>query len=114
MVKTECVGKGSLTETPSSWVKTATLQLRRKLGINVESVCTTCRKEKRQECCEVKTEKSEFGSMEALMGILYQIRCNLFHGDKTEREEFQMERNKSLVRIGNRILTIILNSLIEN
>ena len=55
-----------------------------------------------------------FGSMEALIRILYQVRCNLFHGDKTEREEFQMGRNQLLVKIGDHITAAILNSLVEN
>lgn len=114
LATTECVGEGFGAAPPNRWVKTATLQLRKKLNVDTNRVCATCRSEKRQKCREVKTVEYEFGCMEALMRILYQIRCNLFHGDKTEREEFQMERNKFLVRIGDRILTVILNILIGN
>jgi hypothetical protein len=113
LVVMECVGRGPSTEPPDSWVKTATLQLREKLGINANA-CDTCRSDKRQKCQNVKTVKYEFGCMEALIRILYQVRCNLFHGDKTEREEFQMGRNQLLVQIGDRITAVILNSLVEN
>ena len=113
LVCTECVGRGLGNEPPDKWVKTATLQLRKKLGIDA-NVCDTCRSEKRQECQNVETVEYEFGCMEALMRVLYQVRCNLFHGDKTNREEFQMERNQSLVRTGNRIIAIVLNSIMAN
>jgi hypothetical protein len=113
LVGMECVGRGPSTEPPDSCVKTATLQLREKLGINA-NVCDTCRSDKRQKCQNVKTVEYEFGCMEALIRILYQVRCNLFHGDKTEREQFQMGRNQLLVQIGDRITAVILNSLVEN
>jgi len=113
LVSMECVGRGPGTEPPDRWVKTAVLQLRKKLGIDA-NVCDTCRSEKRQECQNVETVEYEFGCMEALMRVMYQVRCNLFHGDKTNREEFQMERNQSLVRTGNRIIAIVLNSIMAN
>ena len=114
LVKKECVGEGLEAAPPSRWVKTATLQLRRKLGIDTERVCATCRSEKRRKCCEVKTEEYEFGRMEALMRILYQIRCNLFHGGKTEWGRGQMKRNQCLVETGNKVVTIILEKLVRS
>jgi len=53
--------------------------------------------------------------MEALMRILYQIRCNLFHGDKIEyKNGEQADRNKFLVNIGNKMLEKVLCSIVEN
>jgi len=114
LAKIECVGEGLGVSPPNRWVKTATLQLRKKLRMDIKSACVACRSEKRQRCLGVKAEKYEFGRMEALMRILYQIRCNLFHGGKTEHEEFHLERNKILIRTGNHILENILYSLIED
>jgi len=113
LVNDDCVGRGLEAAPPSRWVKTATLQLREKLGINTADVCANCRSEKQQKCKGITTVKHDFGRMEALMRILYQIRCNLFHGGKTEWGRGQMERNQSLVRIGNQIVTIILEKLLE-
>ena len=48
------------------------------------------------------------------MRILYQIRCNLFPGDKPELIGSQGVRNKELVRIGNEILTHILHQLAQD
>ena len=43
------------------------------------------------------------------MRILYQIRCNLFHGDKSELED---PRNLKLVGLGDEILRAILTELV--
>jgi len=115
LIKTECVGEGKEDAPPNSWVKTASLQLRKALNIDSNSVCANCRREKRRECEKIEIEPYTFGKMEALMRILYQIRCNLFHGDKTEYENgAQAERNKFLVKIGNKTLEIFLHSITEN
>lgn len=115
LIKTECVGKGKGDAPPDSWVKTASLQLRKALSMDSNSVCAGCRKEKRRECEKIEVEQYSFGKMEALMRILYQIRCNLFHGDKTEyKNGAQAKRNKFLVNIGNEILEKVLYSIVEN
>lgn len=112
LVRTECVGEGRATKPPNSWVKTATLHLREVLLTNSENVCKSCRPDKRQQCQNVAQKSYAFGNMEALARVLYQIRCNLFHGDKTEYEDgFQVARNRFLVRIGNDITEIILRSI---
>jgi len=115
LMKTECVGNGKGDAPPVSWVKTASLQLRKALNIDPNSVCAGCRKEKRRECEKIKIEQYSFGKMEALMRILYQIRCNLFHGDKTEyKNGAQAKRNRSLVNTSNKILEKILFSIVKN
>lgn len=113
LIKTECVGNGKDIAPPNGRIKTASLQLRKILNIDFSRVCAACRIEKRKACKRIKTEQCTYGRMEALMIVLYQIRCNLFHGDKTEYENGeQAERNKLLVNLGNKILEKILHSLI--
>jgi len=114
LVRTECVGDGKYEAPPNSWVKTASLLLRKRLGINQQSICSVCREHKRRMCDNVNLESYNFGNMEALMRILYQIRCNLFHGDKTEyRDGEEAERNKMLVSLGNQVLEIVLKSIMQ-
>lgn len=113
IAKTECIGNGKGEKPPNTWIKTASLQLRKALDINLEDVCANCRKAKRRKCQIITTKPYNFGKMEALMRILYQIRCNLFHGDKTEYQNgAQVERNKFLIKIGNNILEKVLHSII--
>lgn len=54
LIKTECVGKGRGHAPPDGWVKTASLQLRKALNVDLNSVCANCRKEKRTECQKIK------------------------------------------------------------
>ena len=115
LVSTECVGKGKKDNPPNSWVKTASLQLRKALNLDANRICARCRTTKRIGCEKINTESYDFQNMEALMRILYQIRCNLFHGDKTEyNNSEQGERNKFLVRVGNEVLDKILESTVHN
>ena len=110
LVKTECVGSKIGPAPPNGWVKTATLQLRDALNVDGLSVCGRCREEKETACRTVKLKQHDFGNMEALMSILYQIRCNLFHGEKTEHTNGnQVTRNRLLVKIGNTALEKILD-----
>lgn len=104
LVSLECVGKGRNDAIPRDDIKQATLFLRKEFQINSDDICRTCRKI--YSCTNQSLD--DFQKFEAIMKILYQIRCNLFHGDKPELNGAQGERNKKLVRIGNRILTNIL------
>lgn len=110
LVDQECVGDGKGENSPSSEVKAATNYLRSSLGVNKKLVCNNCRPNKRSKCSGV-TEKGKYGRLEALLRIIYQIRCNLIHGDKVELTEEQGERNKRLVRLANPILREILSNL---
>lgn len=55
-----------------------------------------------------------FQDFEALIRVLYQIRCNLFHGDKLDGNELQRSRNRELITNGNIILQKILEEIVLN
>ena len=107
LVSLECVGKGRNDAIPWNDIKQATLYLRKEFQINSDDICDTCRK--KNSC--TKQSLDGFQKFEAIMRILYQIRCNLFHGDKPDLYGAQGDRNKKLVYIGNRILTNILERI---
>ena len=112
IVGTECVGKGKLTAPPDAFVKEATLHLRNTLTIDSDKICNKCRTAKKTACQQIALKNYPFSDMEALIRILYQIRCNLYHGDKTEvRDEFQMARDRELARIGSYIIERLLFSI---
>lgn len=97
---------------PDSWVKTATIFLRKKL-FNIPYECDDiCRENKQCFCTQITEENYQFTELEALLRIIYQIRCNLFHGDKLEYSGFQEIRNRELVNLSNQIIKIILNRII--
>ncbi|TET19791.1 hypothetical protein E3J74_04805 [Candidatus Bathyarchaeota archaeon] len=110
LVAQECVGNGKGENPPSSQVKAATGHLRNLLGVHKRQICIHCRPDKRNQCSRV-AEKGKDGHLEALLRIIYQIRCNLIHGDKVELKEDQGERNKKLVRLATPILREILLNL---
>lgn len=107
LVDLECVGNGKGEKPPLSEVKAATNQLRNLLGVNRKQVCDRCRPTKKDQCSRV-AEEDQFSRLEALLRIIYQIRCNLIHGDKIELTEEQGERNRKLARLANHILKEIL------
>lgn len=112
LIKTECVGEGEGPVPPNRWVKTASSQLRKSLKVDESSICAECRTSKRKKCKTIKLKTHNFKRMEALMRILYQVRCNLFHGDKTEHTDGeQARRNRLLVKVGNNVLEKILRSI---
>ncbi len=111
LVRLECVGEGKNDLLPNEYVRTATLHLRRELHIT-DDVCSDCRKKNTCDCSEMLN--ANFHKLDATIRILYQIRCNLFHGDKPELEGNQGERNKKLIKIGDRILTDILQNLADD
>jgi hypothetical protein len=105
----ECIGEGKLSEPPSKYVREASQTLKEKLGLRYE--CELCRPEKKSRCANDNIISYPFVEFEALMKILYQVRCNLFHGDKLESDEYQEERNKDLIKSGNIVLRDILNEV---
>jgi hypothetical protein len=111
LVSCECVGNGKNDALPDEFVRTATLHLRRELNIIVD-VCSNC--SKTNTCDRSEISNPNFHKLDATMRILYQIRCNLFHGDKPELDGEQGDRNKELVGIGDKILTNIFQSLADN
>lgn len=108
LVALECVGVGKNGAQPNKYVRLATLYLRKEFQLN-SNICSNCKK---KEYCK-PDGINNFRKLDAIMRILYQIRCNLFHGDKPELMESQGERNKKLLRIGNDILTNILQQLTQ-
>ena len=108
LIKEECVGKGRDHEL-DKYVLSATKYLRNELKID-SNICNICRK-KKDICNSNEIENNEFEKLDAVMRIIYQIRCNLFHGDKSELNGPKGVRNKSYVRIANEILLVILKRI---
>jgi hypothetical protein len=111
LVEDECVGDGKEEAPPNSWVKTASVQLRKHLELDQNTICRRCRKNKQKECNAVHLENFQFTKFEAPMRIIYQVRCNLFHGNKSEYEGYQGERNRKLVIASNMILEKVLEKI---
>lgn len=67
------------------------------------------------ELCDVHQRAREWtgSEFEAAMGIIRQIRNNLFHGRKLELMDRQYERNRQLVTTAARITTLLLDHLVE-
>jgi hypothetical protein len=105
----ECVGEGIGGNPPHPEVKSATTFLRELLDIDHDRICSNiCREEKRLQCSSVKLSSWEGNPASALLRISYQIRCNLFHGDKLEYTGQEGTRNLFLVGCGIRTLSEIL------
>ena len=111
LVQDECVGDGRGESPPNSWVKTASMQLREKMNIDIATICKRCRRNKYLECQNIQLENYKFSPFEALSRIVYQVRCNLFHGDKSEYKGEQGRRNKDLVVASNIILDNVLKEI---
>lgn len=110
LIKEECVGRGILTSKPSKYVKKATLMLREIYGLS--EGCINCREPKKQLCQNIPDVPNNFIPFEALIIIIYQIRCNLFHGEKLDIFEDQNSRDKKLVEASSSILDSILRLII--
>jgi len=108
----ECIGEGELAEKPNPYVKKASEVLKSKLGVSYN--CEKCRGDKKQNCQNIRPGDYNFQDFEALMRILYQIRCNLFHGAKLDQNEYQSARNQKLVTQGNIVLRTILEEVAKS
>lgn len=120
LVSLECIGgekdpSGILKPKPE--VKTATLHLREAFKLddgNVIHDCQfhACRPEKRAVCNPVAADPWGYSKMGALLRLVYQVRCNLVHGDKRFMARgFQAERDRELVHLSYEILKIILREI---
>ncbi len=113
----ECIGSerndGQGLWVPNRWVKSATMYLRAHSTVEVgENVCTGCRK--REECRDVVCEEWVRSPMAALMRLVYQVRCNLIHGDKRlVGHGFQTDRDEDLVSISTVILRRVLQRILD-
>jgi hypothetical protein len=122
LVSLECIGgkrvKDSNLLKPDKWVKSATLYLREQLGLLPHAdpfVCqfAACRPEKQRLCNGVTPEPWDKGEMAALLRLVYQVRCNLVHGDKRLYSQSpQTGRDLELITVStvilDRVLAIIL------
>jgi len=120
LVSLECIGgekdpSGILR--PKQEVKSATLYLREFFhidnGIDVNN-CNfhACRPEKRTVCNPVVANPWERSKMGALLRLIYQVRCNLVHGDKRFMVHgFQRNRDHELVHLSYEIIKIILREI---
>lgn len=120
LVSLECIGgekdpSGILKPKPE--VKSATLFLREVFriddGIDIHNChFHACRPEKRAVCNPVASDPWKRSKMGALLRLVYQVRCNLVHGDKRLMARgFQSERDQELVRLSYEILKIILREI---
>jgi hypothetical protein len=56
-------------------------------------------------------EQAKYTPLEAILLIIYQIRCNLFHGSKTETNGEEFERNHLLVRASAQVMEKLLKEI---
>lgn len=128
LVSLECIGGERSSDyellKPNQWVKSATLYLRDRLELQhavPPEGCefTACRMEKRRLCNNVvfhpwDEQDEDWQEMAALLRLVYQVRCNLVHGDKRwSMPNSQTNRDHRLVRISTRILGEVLPFLLQ-
>jgi hypothetical protein len=109
IAEVECVGDGKGESPPHKEVKSATIFLRTLLGIEHNRICSeACREAKRKKCSNLRFAAWADNPASALLRIVYQIRCNLFHGDKLEYDGLEARRNMSLVSCSSGVLNKLL------
>ena len=119
IAEVECVGDGKGQTPPHVEVISATVFLRTLLGIErVDDIgapneharicLQVCREAKRRKCSNLRFAKWADNPASALLRIVYQIRCNLFHGDKLEYDGPEGQRNMSLVSRSSAVLDEVL------
>jgi len=124
LVRLECVGSGRNREgsrlllAPDPWIKSATVYLRCKLQVHPTAqvgACDFCREEKRALCGPITYKNWSDGEMAALLRIIYQVRCNLVHGDKRlHARNIQTERDQELIQVSICVLNQVLEFLLIN
>lgn len=108
----ECVGEGRGENPPQLEVKSATVFLRTLFSIEHDRICSeVCREVKRRECSNLRFGSWTGNPASALLLIVYQVRCNLFHGDKIESTPNERERNLFLVKSGIQVLDEVLKHI---
>jgi hypothetical protein len=112
LVSIECIGSEPVSDSPlvapKPIVKSATHFLRQQIGLSQDIDANHCnfpgceRNKKRRICnnVEVKEPWSE-SELAAVLRLVYQVRCNLMHGEKRlmNDDKFQTNRDRELVRI---------------
>lgn len=113
LLRMDCVaeGRGWQPQKLKPEVVGATLRLRHLCGIDY--ACQNCI---RDECKKTTIDSKacqqieSWNKLQLLLRILYQIRCNLFHGDKFSPET--NPRDKRLVELGSDVLRGILKKAV--
>ncbi|MFQ5343220.1 MAG: hypothetical protein ACE5F6_16900, partial [Anaerolineae bacterium] len=123
LVSLECIGGEPVGDSrllqPNEWVKGATLYLREQLDLQSAidpQTCEfgACRPEKRRLCDRVEPKAWDKGEMAALLRLVYQVRCNLIHGDKRlADQDVQTNRDQQLICISRETLDRVLGFLLE-
>jgi hypothetical protein len=130
LVSMECIGGEDKDQTgnhllqPNEWTKSAMLYLREYFSLAQNTNpdhCEfhACRSDKKLLCNTVKFTKASLSywqgrEMAALLRLVYQVRCNLVHGDKRlAAEDAQTVRDSDLIRVSSQILDHVLAWLIN-
>ena len=121
LVLLECIGVEAVQhETllrPNRAVKSATIYLRQQLRIRPgypDCIQTGrfCRKAKTAMCEAVGIEPWSRSELAAVMRIIYQLRCNLFHGERRlSLPDVQTNKDLELVAVSNEILNAVFGWL---
>ena len=117
LVLLECIGGDAVPQEtllrPNRAVKSATTYLRQKMMIKPGyPECMQkprfCRESKTAMCRSVGIEPWQRSEMAAVMRILYQVRCNLFHGEKRLAfPDVQTNKDQELLAVSNEILDVV-------
>lgn len=107
----ECAGNGANDAPPHSEVKYSHELLQQIFGLDHQTICQNmCRADKRAACLSIgsKDFSPPVTPPMSLYRIIYQVRCNLFHGDKVDLDAFQMDRDEFLVACGTELMNVTL------
>lgn len=121
LVQLECIGVDTVPQQtllrPNRAVKAATAYLRQKMMIKPgypECIQNPrfCRESKTAMCRAVGIEPWSHTEMAAVMRIIYQVRCNLFHGEKILAiPDVQTNKDGELIAISIEILNVVFGWL---
>ena len=121
LVSLECIGADRVQSQtllrPNHWVKSATIFLRYRLRItpsypNCRNDPSFCRANKVSICRPVNVDPWGRTEMAALLRLIYQVRCNLFHGDhQLTAPDTQTNRDRELVVVSTDILNSVFGWL---
>jgi hypothetical protein len=122
-----CVGNGRKEFAPAEWIRVASGTLRSINQIDVKEVCQgkKCheREQKGWDVClkdaegkvlqdTANLDEAKLTPFGATLLIIYQVRCNLFHGSKTEMNGEEFARNQLLVGNSARIMAKLLEVIV--
>lgn len=121
LLRLECIGSDVVPRRsllrPNRWVKSASMFLRRSMRLQpAYPFCcvdrTFCRHGKYTICREVELMEWDRTEMAALLRLVYQVRCNLFHGEKRlSLADVQSNHDRRLVNTSMNILNTVFGWL---